>query len=139
MIINRQKELKEGLRENKPHNILDVLIDELEASNGKIKLEEIVQQFITFFFAGMDTTGQTVSMCFYYLAKYPEKATKVYEEINKFVGNLKFSDLNKLDQTHAFIKETLRISTPLPMAVPRTPIHKMKIGGFEIDPSYSVK
>lgn len=57
MIINRQKELKEGLRENKPHNILDVLIDELEASNGKIKLEEIVQQFITFFFAGMDTTG----------------------------------------------------------------------------------
>lgn len=28
--------------------------------------------FLSFFFAGMDTTGNFVGMCLYYAAKYPE-------------------------------------------------------------------
>ena len=33
-------------------------------------MDEIIQQFMNFFFAGMDTTGTTAG--FYALAKYPD-------------------------------------------------------------------
>jgi len=34
----------------------------------KITIDEIIDQFITFFFAGMDTTGHLTAMCLYNLA-----------------------------------------------------------------------
>lgn len=38
----------------------------------KINLIEVIEQFITLFFAGTDTTATTAGTCLYFLAKYPE-------------------------------------------------------------------
>ena len=53
---------------------------ELQKS-GALSREEIEQQFMTFFFAGMDTTAFTSAMCFYALAKYPSELSLVRQEI----------------------------------------------------------
>lgn len=37
-----------------------------------MNMDEIIQQFLNFFFAGMDTTGTTAGFMFYALAKYPD-------------------------------------------------------------------
>ena len=37
-----------------------------------MNMDEIIQQFLNFFFAGMDTTGTTAGLMFYVLAKYPD-------------------------------------------------------------------
>lgn len=43
--------------------------------------EEIIDEYITFFIAGMDTTGHLISMTIYALWRYPEVLRKVKEEI----------------------------------------------------------
>ena len=37
-----------------------------------MNMDEIIQQFMNFFFAGMDTTGITAGFMFYASAKYPD-------------------------------------------------------------------
>ena len=81
----------------------------------------------------MDTTGTTIAMCFYNIATHPEKAEILFKEINSFENKLNFPDLSKMDYTTAFIKETLRIYPPVPNAIQRIPLTKMKLGQFEID------
>lgn len=84
---------------------------------------------MTFFFAGMDTTGTTAGWLFYNMALYPDKMKKLIEEISTFKDELKYEDLNKMDYTTAFIKETLRMYPPVASAIPRIPRKKTKIGG----------
>ena len=52
--------------------------------------EEVIQQLISFYFAGIDTTGHLVAFSLYCLAEYPEHAKTIKEEIRKiFGGSLK--------------------------------------------------
>lgn len=44
-----------------------------------------------------------------------------------------------MEQTHAFIKESLRITPPLPIAIPRVPINDVKIGDIVFDKDTSVR
>ena len=43
----------------------------------KITKEEIVQQLISFYFAGIDTTGHLVAFALYSLAEYPQCREKI--------------------------------------------------------------
>jgi cytochrome P450 len=57
------------------NDFLDIYITALLSEENKnypeeekITIDEIIDQFITFFFAGMDTTGHLTAMCLYNLA-----------------------------------------------------------------------
>jgi len=45
--------------------------------------EQIIHQFLTFFFAGMDTTSQLSGMTIYELAKHPEIVAEIRREFNE--------------------------------------------------------
>lgn len=53
----------------------------------KIDIDEIIDQFIGFFFAGTDTTGNLVAICLYMMALYPEVQKKVREEMQSLFKN----------------------------------------------------
>jgi cytochrome P450 len=49
----------------------------------KITKEEIIQQLISFYFAGIDTTGHLVAFALYALAEFPEHRQRIIEEIRR--------------------------------------------------------
>lgn len=84
--------------------------------------EDIVDEFITFFIAGMDTTGHLIGMTFYNLTQHPEYIQKLQEERERTYNHdqeLTTDTLAKMEVLHSFLKETLRFYTPAPMTFGR--------------------
>jgi len=48
------------------------LLDYEGEEKGSLPIEEIVDEFISFFLAGMDTTGHLSGIILYNLIRYPE-------------------------------------------------------------------
>lgn len=121
-------------QETKTKDLLDLLLD-YQGEEGKASDEEIIDQFITFFLAGMDTTGHLITMVTYYLHKYPDYKTRMVEEIKQNYPKqqtVNIDDLNKLDFSMAMLKETLRMATPVPGAISRRAIKDHRLGEFTI-------
>ena len=53
----------------------------------RITKEEIIQQLISFYFAGIDTTGHLVAFALYALAEYPKYKERIVEEIKREIKN----------------------------------------------------
>lgn len=76
---------------------------------------DIVDEFITFFIAGMDTTAHLAAMGTYYFLKNPETHAKLREEADMYLSNqseITIDSINKMEYATAFIKETLRLAAP---------------------------
>jgi len=96
--------------------------------------KEIVDEFITFFVAGMDTTGHMVGMILYDLTKHPEHLKTLEKERNETYNQEQIATLDtlqKMNELHCVIKETLRLNAP---AWPfyRVALTDHKIGDLEI-------
>jgi len=134
-IITERKKIRAVNKvEQASKDMLDLLL-EYNGEEGKIEEEEIIDQFVTFFMAGMDTTGHLVTMAVYFLDKYPEMKARVIEEVKthyKPQEKVDVDDLNKLEFTTAFLRETLRMVSPVPGILPRKAIKDHKLGEFHI-------
>jgi len=114
----------------KSEDLLHILLN-YEGSEGKMSDEEIVDQFVAMFLAGMDTTGHLLTMVVYYLDKYPKFKERMIQEMKQNYPLDRVptvEDLNKLEFTMAFLKETLRVNTPVIGVFPRKAVrdHQLK-------------
>ncbi len=78
-------------------------------------MEDMIDDFITFFVAGQETTANTLAFCFIEIAKNPLVAKKLREEIDSVLGDrneITNEDLAKLNYVSSVIKETLRLWSP---------------------------
>jgi len=130
-IVNSKKRLykirkEENSNENKEEwrDMMNVLFEHVELYKDEEHFndKDIIDEFITFFSAGMDTTAHLVSMSLYYFTQNPHYLTKARQEVDKFYRNgndLTLEDLQKMDFLMAFLKETLRKANPAPLIFPR--------------------
>ena len=82
-----------------------------------MELESMIDDFVTFFIAGQETTANTLSFCFMELARNPKVYQKLKEEINQVIGSkatITFEDLSNLEYTNNVFKETLRLWPNVP-------------------------
>ena len=94
-------------------------------------LEAMIDDFITFFIAGQETTANTLAFCFQEIARNPHVLAKLRKEIDEAIGSkteLDFDDIAKLNYTSCVYKETLRLWPPIPEIA-----RLVKKGGFKID------
>lgn len=70
------KQIAEAEAKGEAHNI------------RKITKEEIIQQLISFYFAGIDTTGHLVAFALYSMAEYPECRKKIVEELKTHIKDM---------------------------------------------------
>ena len=102
--------------------------------DDQLDLEAMIDDFITFFIAGQETTANTLAFCFLELGKRPEIAIKAREEVDRVLGDrtdMNYQDVTDLKYCSAIFKEALRLYPPASL-VTRQAIDSITIKGIKI-------
>ncbi|XP_022091043.1 cholesterol 24-hydroxylase-like [Acanthaster planci] len=103
--------------EQLPNDILTYILDaskNLEA-DADFKMEEMLDEFVTFFIAGQETTANLMAFMLHELGHHPEIMLRVVTEVNAVLGDrdyVEYGDLAKFEYMSQVIKETLRLWPP---------------------------
>ncbi|XP_060118766.1 cholesterol 24-hydroxylase-like [Heteronotia binoei] len=101
---------------------LDILTQILksEAQEGGCDYDSMLDNFVTFFFAGHETTANLLSFTIMELGRQPEIVAKLQAEVDEFVGvrrDINYEDLGSLQYLSQVLKESLRLYPPAPGTV----------------------
>lgn len=102
---------------NQDPNLPDDILTNILKSNKdeSLDLEIMIDDFVTFFIAGQETTANTLGFCFLELGKNPEILEKALKEINEVLGDrteITYQDISKLKYCSCVFKEALRLYPP---------------------------
>ena len=94
---------------------------------------EIVDQLITFLFAGHETTALALTYALHALGHHPERYERLQREVESVTGGdpPTLADLPALEYTEQVIQETLRLYPPA-YAVFREALDDVAIGGYRV-------
>ena len=126
-ITTRMKDIDDG--KPVPRDLLSVLIQ-----GGSLPIDEIVDEFVTIFVAGQDTTANTLSFALYGIITNPHVEKKLLDEVNEILGDRDYvgsEDLAKLKYLGQIIDETLR-KYPVVQAPSRVLAKEITVGGYQI-------
>ena len=135
MIRDEKEALAKGTAKGKEGSLARLLLEEVDENGLKLTEEEVLHQFMTFFLAGMDTTAHLAGIVTYYLCTYPKYKDEIIKELDQFIKDeqdLIIENLNKLDLFTNFIKETLRLNTPIAGVLPRIATEDHTLGKYKI-------
>jgi len=110
-IVARINAIKNG--EYLPNDILTTILN--SHKDEEFEIEAMVDDFVTFFIAGQETTATTLTFLFMELAKNPDVFTKLREEVDRVIGSkseLTYDDISELKYTNCAFKEALRLYPP---------------------------
>ncbi|XP_060118762.1 cholesterol 24-hydroxylase-like [Heteronotia binoei] len=116
-IEQRCKAIQNG--EETPLDILTQILKNA-AQEGDCDYESMLDNFITFFFAGHDTTANQLTFAIMELGRQPEVMAKLLAEVDAVVGvkrDISYEDLGNLQYLSQVLKEVLRLYPPVPGTV----------------------
>ena len=103
---------QEGTTKTSKHpTVFDLLLEQLSASDS-IDETALLDDAITFLFAGHDTTAHSLAFALWQLCEHPEVLRKAREEVDSVLGDKAFPepcDLSQLTYVEAVFKESLRL------------------------------
>jgi cytochrome P450 len=124
-------------RRQRPRGQTD-LLDRLlaardESSSDGMSPRQIRDEVITIFFAGHETSAQTLTWLWYLLAQHPEAEQKLHAELARVLGGRTptVADLPQLAYTHMVVAETMRLY-PAVWTFPRQAVADDMIAGYHI-------
>jgi cholesterol 24(S)-hydroxylase len=97
-------------------------------------LESLIDDFVTFFVAGQETTANTLAFCFLELGKNKDVLLRAREEIEKVLGQkteISYQDAVDLKYCSCIFKEALRLYPPA-SGLTRNNLDEMVIEGYKI-------
>ncbi|XP_048770376.2 cytochrome P450 4F2-like isoform X2 [Ostrea edulis] len=142
IIQSRREALKTDpdLTKKLRRDFLDILITARDESGKGLTAEEIRAEVDTFLFEGHDTTASGISWAIYSLAKYSEIQEKVHQELVEVLGErqqLQWEDLNELKYMSMFLREVMRMHSPVP-GIARHLTKPVVIEGVEIPANFDI-
>ncbi|KAI1801859.1 putative elymoclavine monooxygenase [Daldinia bambusicola] len=115
-----QETNKESVRDSHMSRYLNIGPTERKKLKAVIHPLEDVFNFVA---GGSDTTAYTMSCAVHYLLKSPNALAKLQAELDQSVhfirGDFDHKRIQKLEYLNAVIKESLRLSSPVPGCLPR--------------------
>ncbi|KAJ7257292.1 fatty acid hydroxylase [Mycena rebaudengoi] len=118
-------------------DLLDAMLNSRDPQTGQAMTDRsITDNLLTFLIAGHETTSGMMTFMVYYLLKNPEALRKLRTEVDEVLGDrpVQYEDFGKLKYLTAVMRETLRLSAPLPTR-PTAPLEDTTLGGGK----YAVK
>ncbi|XP_069559236.1 cholesterol 24-hydroxylase-like [Brachyistius frenatus] len=102
-----------------PKDILTQIIKTAGKEESMTKEDEelMLDNFVTFFIAGQETTANQLAFCIMELARHPDILEKVKKEVDDVIGmkqEISYDDLGKLTYLSQVLKETLRVYPTAP-------------------------
>jgi cytochrome P450 len=104
-----------------------------EETGGSMADPLVVDNGVTMFVAGHETTARTLGFLWYALAQNPEVEARMHAELDSVLGEAPptVSDLKKLPYTLQVIKEVMRLYPPVPL-YPRDTVADDTLSGVRI-------
>ncbi|KAL9646925.1 hypothetical protein ABK040_013784 [Willaertia magna] len=123
MIDKKMKELKGSNSElSQDEDLLTLLLNagvlNVENESDRLSVDELLSAIFIIFFAGFETSSTSLNFMFRLLATHPDVQQRIHDEIDQEIESI--DDLTyeivteKLPYTTSFIKEALRVKTPVP-------------------------
>jgi cytochrome P450 len=116
LVMERKRKFQPNGDTNKKQDMLDWMLKKNYETNGEAFSDwNIVDQFILFVTAGMETTATVATMAIYYLATNPDIKQILENEVKNSYKtssdvNVSAHSLNDMMYLDAFIKEVLRVN-----------------------------
>ncbi len=115
-IVRQQRERRAPGRE--PDDLMQRLIEARDPESGRsMDEEQLVDNLLTFYLAGHDTTAKTLAWTLYLLARSPGWTALLEEEIARVTGGASVAagHIDKLVLVQQVVKESMRLFPPVPM------------------------
>ncbi|KAI8382929.1 cytochrome P450 [Blakeslea trispora] len=130
------KEKAEGIKSDKPKDLLATMVDLIDEETGKgFTVEELKEQCLTFLAAGHETTGVSLSWCLWLLARHQDIQDELREEVRTLFEDdnhvPSYDQINSLPLLNNVVRETLRLIPPVPGTVRQTRV-PTTIGSYAI-------
>ncbi|XP_042302570.1 cholesterol 24-hydroxylase-like [Sceloporus undulatus] len=109
-IEQRRKAIQNG--EEVPLDILTQILKNV-AEEGDCGEENMLDNFVTFFVAGHETTANQLSFTIMELGRHPDIAEKLQTEVDEVIGvkrDIAYEDLGKFEYLSQVLKEVLRLT-----------------------------
>lgn len=116
------------------HDFLQMLIDlRYEDTDEGMDDATIRNEMGTFFFAGHETTSNTLSWAWYLLSQNPDAEAKLHEEVDAVLNGriATIDDISHLPYTRNVINETMRLY-PAAWATSRQPSSDDQVGPYKL-------
>nr|XP_034978011.1 cytochrome P450 2J2-like isoform X3 [Zootoca vivipara] len=128
---------KEDWNPSEPRDFIDAYLNEMakEDSASSFHEENLLHSTLDLFFAGTETTSTTLRWALLYMAIYPEIQAKVQAEIDSVIGQSRqpaMDDRDSMPYTNAVVHEVQRISSIVPLNVPRMTTEDTMLAGFHV-------
>ncbi|PTX92791.1 cytochrome P450 [Verrucomicrobia bacterium LW23] len=95
-------------------DLLSMLLNSQEEDGTGLTDEQVRDEVLTLFLAGHETTGNALAYTWHLLAKHPEAAAKMRDEISTVLGDAAptIADTRRLPYTESVITESMRLYPP---------------------------
>jgi cytochrome P450 len=120
-------------------DLLSMLLAAQDDDGKHMTDEQVINEMLTIFGAGHETTSYTLTFAWYALSQNPDVREKLHQEVDSVLGGraATLADLEHLPYTDMVIKETLRLY-PAAWGFSRGVIADMQIGDYTIPRGSSV-
>jgi cytochrome P450 len=129
--VDRRIEQGVGVR----GDMLDLLLlSNQSESEDSIPMERVLDEMLTLFAAGYDTTSGALSWATYFLGLHPEVLERAREEVDAVLGQREptWEDVERLEYLQCIFYETIRLRGPI-HTLSRTCAERTQIGDYVIE------
>ncbi len=128
--------IRERRRNGLGEDLLSLLMTAKDAETGaEMSEKQLRDEVLITFFAGHETTAQTLTWTWAMLAQQPEVERKLWDEIDRVLAGRSptLEDVGALTYTRQVIDETLRLYSPVAVMA-RDTVAADEIGGYSVAP-----
>ncbi len=128
--------IRERRRSGLGEDLLSLLMTAKDADTGaEMNEKQLRDEVLITFFAGHETTAQTLTWTWAMLAQHPEVEQRLWQELERVLAGRSptLDDVGALTYTRQIIDETLRLYSPVAVMA-RDAVGADSLGGYDVTP-----